>query len=66
MLSVPRSEKDVLPLLKGRLAVAAVNAPGMCVVAGPHDEVEALSATARRGGRRLPAAAHLARVPLGC
>jgi len=43
MISVPKAEKDVLPLLTGRLAVAAVNAPGMCVVAGPHEEVEALS-----------------------
>jgi acyl transferase domain-containing protein/acyl carrier protein len=50
MLSVALPEESVRPLLGERLALAAVNAPGLCVVAGPTDAVEALEAElARRG-----------------
>ena len=42
MLVVRAAEKDVTPLLNSDLAVAAVNSPGLCVVAGPHAAVEAL------------------------
>jgi phthiocerol/phenolphthiocerol synthesis type-I polyketide synthase E len=42
MLIVWRSESATRTLLSERLAIAAVNAPEMCVVSGPADEVEAL------------------------
>jgi phthiocerol/phenolphthiocerol synthesis type-I polyketide synthase E len=45
MLSVPLSEAEVVPLLAsygGRLALAAVNGPALCVVAGPLEAVAAL------------------------
>lgn len=44
MLSVPLAEADVRPLLGGQLSLAAINAPSLCVVAGPTDEVEGLEA----------------------
>ncbi|MFL6203166.1 MAG: type I polyketide synthase, partial [Thermoanaerobaculia bacterium] len=44
MLAVPLAEEQVLPLLGARLSLAAVNAPGRCVVSGPHEAVEALRA----------------------
>ncbi|EMD29316.1 hybrid non-ribosomal peptide synthetase/type I polyketide synthase [Amycolatopsis azurea] len=43
MLSVAADEADVLPVLPANLSVAAVNAPGLCVVSGPHDALDALS-----------------------
>jgi acyl transferase domain-containing protein/acyl carrier protein len=42
MLSVQLAEADVRPLLGPGLEVAALNAPGSCVVAGSHAEIEAL------------------------
>ncbi|MCY1022990.1 type I polyketide synthase [Pyxidicoccus sp. MSG2] len=56
MLSVPLPEKDVLPLLGTDLSLAAVNAPSLCVVAGPLEQVAALEARLSNGGvaaRRL-------------
>lgn len=50
MLAIRQSEQAVLPLLENNLALAAVNAPGLCVVSGPFDAVEALE-------RRLAASA---------
>ncbi len=44
MLSVPLAEADVLPLLNGQLSLAAVNAPGMCTVAGDTAAIDALQA----------------------
>ena len=41
MLSVRLPEADVLPLLNKNLSLAAVNAPSLCVVAGPFDALEA-------------------------
>jgi len=42
MLMVPLPEKDVRPLL-GRLSLAAINAPSMCVVSGTTDAVAELT-----------------------
>jgi amino acid adenylation domain-containing protein len=56
MLAVPLPEAEVLPWLGGGLALAAVNAPSLCVIAGPEDEIVALQARlAEQGlaGRRL-------------
>ncbi|MEM7198916.1 MAG: beta-ketoacyl synthase N-terminal-like domain-containing protein [Planctomycetota bacterium] len=39
MTSVPLSEAEVRPQLKASLSLAAVNAPALCVVAGPTDAV---------------------------
>ncbi|RKH14639.1 acyltransferase domain-containing protein [Corallococcus sp. CA053C] len=44
MLSARLEESALKPLLTGGLAVAAVNAPGFTVVAGPTDAVDALQA----------------------
>ncbi len=42
MLSVPLTEQALRPLLSDDLSLSAVNAPSMCVVAGPEDSVAAL------------------------
>ncbi|MBZ4422337.1 type I polyketide synthase [Myxococcus sp. RHSTA-1-4] len=42
MLSVSLPEQEVLPLLGTELSLAAVNAPSLCVVAGPTEQVAAL------------------------
>ncbi|MGD9030392.1 MAG: beta-ketoacyl synthase N-terminal-like domain-containing protein, partial [Anaerolineae bacterium] len=42
MLSLPLPEKDVLPWLEGQLSLAVINAPSLCVVSGPEDDVESL------------------------
>ncbi|MCY1045105.1 non-ribosomal peptide synthase/polyketide synthase, partial [Corallococcus sp. bb12-1] len=42
MSAVPLAEEAVLPLLGRELSLAAVNAPGRCVVAGPLAAVESL------------------------
>lgn len=45
MLSVRLPEAEVQPLLSGTLAIAVVNSPRLCVVSGPHAELDALKAT---------------------
>jgi len=42
MLAVPLSEKEILPHLNGKLSLAAVNAPSLCVVSGTIEAVEEL------------------------
>lgn len=42
MLAVRLPEEQLLPRLAGRLDLAAVNGPGLCVVSGPFDPIEAL------------------------
>jgi phthiocerol/phenolphthiocerol synthesis type-I polyketide synthase E len=44
MLSAKREESALLPLLPAGVSVAAVNAPGFTVVAGPTEAVDALQA----------------------
>jgi amino acid adenylation domain-containing protein len=56
MTAVRMSEAALAPLMTGALALAAVNGPEACVVAGPGDEVAALEAaltTRGIGVRRL-------------
>ncbi|MGB2570898.1 amino acid adenylation domain-containing protein [Micromonospora citrea] len=56
MLSVALGEDDVRPLLSPTLALAAANAPELCVVSGPDADVAALAATLTERGvahRRL-------------
>ncbi len=43
MLAVPLARVDLLPLLGDELSLAAENAPGLCVVAGPDAAVDALA-----------------------
>ena len=43
MLSVRLSEEELTPLIPEKLDLAAVNGPELCVVAGPHDELEKFS-----------------------
>ena len=40
MLSVPIPEEEARALLGGRLSLAAVNAPSLCVLSGAEDEIE--------------------------
>ncbi|MBA3947172.1 MAG: SDR family NAD(P)-dependent oxidoreductase [Herpetosiphonaceae bacterium] len=47
MLAVPLAENEVLPWLGSELALAAVNAPRMCVVSGPIEAITALEAQLR-------------------
>jgi len=42
MISVPLPEREIVPLLGDDLALAAVNGPSLCVVAGPEESVERL------------------------
>ena len=42
MLAGRLPEQDVTPLLNGQMAIAAINAPSLCVVAGPYDAVGVL------------------------
>ncbi|GAB1545497.1 hypothetical protein NUACC21_81730 [Scytonema sp. NUACC21] len=42
MLTVALSEEEVLPLLGSKLSLAASNAPNLCVVSGPKDDIDRL------------------------
>ena len=56
MLAVRLSEEQLAPLLNTRLAIAAINAPNVCVVSGPHEAIAALEKeleSRRVGARRL-------------
>ena len=56
MLAVRLPEAELLPLLEASLAIAAVNAPRLCVVAGPTDAIGRLEAVLQQrndGCRRL-------------
>ncbi|HEX8274264.1 MAG TPA: non-ribosomal peptide synthase/polyketide synthase [Longimicrobiaceae bacterium] len=58
MLAVPLDPAALRPRLRGALALAAHNAPGLCTVSGPADAVAALEAELRAEGmacRRLVA-----------
>ena len=57
MLAVSRDPDAVRPHLDGELSVATVNAPGLCVVAGPEAAVASLESRLGEAGivaRRLP------------
>lgn len=56
MLAVRLPDAEIAPLARGGVCVAAINAPGMSVLAGPFEAIEALEAElAQRGAthRRL-------------
>src|SRR4029434_1585779 len=42
MLAIPLPEREVLPLLNGRLSLAAINAPSLHVVSGPTGAIDEL------------------------
>lgn len=42
MLALRADEQEALPLLGDNIAVAAVNAPGLTVVSGPHEDLQQL------------------------
>ena len=50
MLAVPLGEDEIAPLLGDGLSLAAVNAPGMCVVSGTFDAVAELEARLAKDG----------------
>ncbi len=57
MLSVPLAEAELRPLLGAELAIAAVNAPGLCVASGPAPAIAALErvlAAREVDARRVP------------
>lgn len=45
MLAVRLPEEELRPLLGDRLDLAAINAPSLCVAAGPHDDIAQLEQT---------------------
>jgi acyl transferase domain-containing protein len=51
MLAVAASEAEVRPLLPPEITIAGNNGPGLCVVAGPRDAVEALEQSLARERR---------------
>ncbi|EAU63795.1 type I polyketide synthase, partial [Stigmatella aurantiaca] len=50
MLSVAMDEAGLRPLLGPRLAIAAINAPSLCVVSGPPEDVRSLQEELTRNG----------------
>ncbi|CAM5765450.1 hypothetical protein LMIY3S_01487 [Labrys miyagiensis] len=44
MLAVRLPEAELVPLLDGDLAIAAINGPSLCVAAGPHEAIDRLEA----------------------
>ncbi|HXB23008.1 MAG TPA: amino acid adenylation domain-containing protein, partial [Candidatus Solibacter sp.] len=42
MLAVPAAEAEIHPYINDRVSLAAVNTPGLCVLAGPVSEIERL------------------------
>jgi phthiocerol/phenolphthiocerol synthesis type-I polyketide synthase E len=44
MLAIPLPESEIVPLLTGGVALSAVHGPGMCVAAGPPEEIAQLMA----------------------
>lgn len=42
MLSVPLPAAQILPCLHGQLSLAAINAPALCTVSGPTEEIDEL------------------------
>jgi phthiocerol/phenolphthiocerol synthesis type-I polyketide synthase E len=57
MLAISRDPEQVRPHLGGQVAIATVNAPGLCVAAGPEDQVADLERRLGDAGivaRRLP------------
>ncbi|MEW6445858.1 MAG: SDR family NAD(P)-dependent oxidoreductase [Pseudomonadota bacterium] len=56
MMSVPLPEDQLLPLIGDNLSLAAINAPGSCVVSGPFEAIDALEQRLQQqdiGCRRL-------------
>jgi acyl transferase domain-containing protein/acyl carrier protein len=58
MLGITLPEEKLVPMLSGnnKLALAAVNAPSLCVVSGPHHDIDTLENQLKTGGhdyRRL-------------
>ena len=63
MLAVPLSETDVQPYLKPPVALAAVNAPSLCVLSGPADAIETICRPPGRTRHPGSSAAHFACIP---
>ncbi len=63
MLSVPLSEERLKAILNGKLSLAAVNTPSICLVSGPSNEIQELKELLEKQGHecivlRVPRAAH--------
>ena len=50
MLSVPLSEKELIPLISEDICLAAVNNPTRCVVSGTDESIAAFSEQLRKKG----------------
>jgi pimaricinolide synthase PimS1 len=53
MVAVQAPEQEVLPLLTGRVGVAAVNGPAAVVLSGAEDELTKIADELRNGGRKV-------------
>ena len=51
MLAIRLDEREVQPLLDGKLSLAAVNSPSVCVVSGPTEQIETFQQQLRRAFR---------------
>ena len=63
MLAVRLPEKDVVARLSGQMAIAAINAPALCVVAGPHDAIATARNRTHRRKRGFAPSAYVPRIP---
>ncbi|MEW6736516.1 MAG: SDR family NAD(P)-dependent oxidoreductase, partial [Acidobacteriota bacterium] len=50
MLSIPLSEKELLPLLDNELSIAAINAPSLCTISGSIKAIEEMQRRLRENG----------------
>jgi len=50
MLAVRMTEQQILPRIEGRLSLASVNSPNLCVVSGPEEKIEILEEALDREG----------------
>jgi acyl transferase domain-containing protein/acyl carrier protein len=50
MLAVPLSEKELQPLLSENVALASINGPSLCVLAGPTDEISGIERELKKRG----------------
>ncbi len=50
MLAVSLSEKDILPLLRKTVSIAALNSPGLTIISGPIQELDIIKKRLRKQG----------------
>ena len=63
MLAVRLPEPEIRPLLNGKLSIAAINSPNLCVVSGPHEAVAELEKQIAVERRSRQGTSHFACLP---